>query len=123
MFSKLSEIKSIQSEPEHKENEIYKTVTTFGKSFELRYGYYEEKDRNNPLCKPVPIYPDFLRAIVYTDDGKAFVTMMQDSCEYYSGEEKRTSDTTCAECIYFEQGADWFGICTNEKNKSTEKHN
>ena len=28
----------------HQEGELYRVVTTFGKTFELRYGYYDERD-------------------------------------------------------------------------------
>ena len=104
----------------HEEGELYKVVTTFGKTFELRYGYYEECDRQSPLCDPVVIYPDFTKEPVYTDEGMPFVTMMQDACPYYNGEKKRTADSTCDECKYFGHGEDWFGICTCPKNKKNE---
>ena len=94
-----------------KEGELFRSVTTYGKTFELRYGYYGEKDRENPLCEPVPIYPDFVREPIYTDEGKPFVTMMQDACENYKGSARRSPDTTCAECRYFERGEEWFGVC------------
>ena len=105
----------------HEEGELYKVVTTFGKTFELRYGYYEECDRQSPLCKPIVIYPDFTKEPVYTDDGKPFVTMMQDICESYEGKALRTPDTTCAECRYFERGEDWFGVCQCSKNKRSNE--
>ena len=101
----------------HKEGELYRVVTTFGKTFELRYGYYGEQDRQNPLCKPTVIYPDFLSEPVYTEEGTPFVTMIQDACKSYRGEAKRTPDTTCAECKYFWQGEEWFGLCACAKNK------
>ena len=116
MIKTISKKDSILKEPKHKEGELYKLVLSFGKSFELKYGYYEERDRLNPLCEPVPIYPDFLKSPLFTDDGKPFVTMMQDACECYKGDMKRTQDSTCAECKYFKQGEDWFGICTHENN-------
>lgn len=118
MFSKLVQNDFPQAKLIPKEGDLYKVVTTFGKTFELRYGYYDECDRNNPLVEgPVPIYPDFTKKPVFTDEGTPFVTMMQDSCKSYKGELKRTTDTTCAECIYFKQGEEWFGICTCPKNK------
>ena len=101
----------------HREGELYKTVTLHGRRFSLYYGYYEECDRENPLCEPIPIYPDFLKEPQYTDEGEPFVTMMQDACERYRGDAKRTSDTTCEECKYFQCGEDWFGICQCPKNK------
>lgn len=122
MFSKMIQNDFPQQKTIPEEGELYKTVKTFGRIFELRYGYYDECDRNNPLIEcPVPIYPDFTRAPVYTDEGAPFVTMMQDACKSYKGEKKRNTDTTCEECKYFERGEDWFGICTcPKKQKSFE---
>ena len=95
----------------HKEGDFYKLISTCGKVFELRYGYYEECDRQNPLCNPVVLYPDFLKEPVYTDCGEPFATMVQDACKCYRGETKRTLNTTCAECQYFQHCEDWIGIC------------
>lgn len=120
MFSELIENELSQQKAIVKEGDLYKIVTTFGKTFELRYGYYEECDRQSPLCKPVVLYPDFLREPVYTDNGEPFVTMVQDSCKSYRGEAKRTPNTTCAECKYFQRGEDWFGICTFSKNRRAD---
>ena len=121
MFSKIIQNDSPQPKDIPKEGEIYKIVETFGMTFELRYGYYEECDRHSPLVKsPVPIYPDFTREPVFTDEGAPFVTMMQDTCKSYKGENNRTTDTTCEECKYFKHGEDWFGICTCPSNKKLE---
>ena len=117
MLSKLFQNNLSPTEVTHKEGELYKVVTTFGKTFELRYGYYEECDRQNPLCNPIVIYPDFLAEPVYTDGGAPFVTMVQDACNRYGGRSKRTPDSTCAECRYFQRGEEWFGICDCPKNK------
>ena len=120
MFSKLIQNDFPLMELTHKEGDLYKIITTYGKTFELRYGYYEECDRHSPLCEPIVIYPDLLREPVYTDDGTPFVTMMQDACNSYRGDTKRTPDTTCAECKYFRRGEEWFGICACPKNKKSE---
>lgn len=118
MFSKLIQNDLPQQKVIPKEGDLYKVVNTYGRTFELKYGYYEECDRHSPLVRsPVPIYPDFTKEPVYTDDGTPFVTMMQDVCPYYKGEKKRTPDSTCDECKYFKHGEDWFGICTCPKNK------
>ncbi|MBR2721597.1 MAG: hypothetical protein IKB75_02340 [Clostridia bacterium] len=111
MFSKPIQNDVPLAEVPHKEGDLYKIIITYGKTFELRYGYYEECDRQNPLCEPVVIYPDFLGEPIYTDDGTPFVTMMQDACRSYRGDAKRTPDTTCAECNYFRRAEDWIGIC------------
>ena len=100
-----------------KEGDLYKIVEVFGKAFELRYGYYDERDRQSPLCEPTIIYPDFIREPLFTENGEPFVTMMQDACGHYTGNPKRTPDSTCAECKHFKQGEEWFGICVCPKNK------
>jgi hypothetical protein len=103
-----------------KEGDLYKVLTTFGKSFELRYGFYEERDRQSPLCEPAIIYPDFIREPLFTETGEPFVTMMQDACGHYKGSTKRTPDSTCAECKHFKQGEEWFGICSCKARKTPE---
>jgi len=55
-----------------------------------------------------------------SESGEPFVTMVQDVCKNYKGDEKRTPDTTCCECKYFQRGEDWIGICTCPKNKKNE---
>jgi len=111
MFTKLTNIQRTLPDNAPREGDLYKVVTTFGKTFELRYGFYEEKDRLSPLCRPAVIYPDFVQEPLYTEDGQPFVTMMQDACTYYTGDTRRTVDTTCDECKYFQCGEDWIGIC------------
>ena len=106
-----------QDESTPKEGDLYKVVVTFGKTFELRYGFYEERDRQSPLCAPAVIYPDFIREPQFTEEGEPFVTMMQDACAYYTGNEKRTQDSTCAECKHFKRGEEWFGVCAYGKRK------
>ena len=117
MLSKLVQNELSQQKNIPKEGNLYKVITTFGKTFELKYGYYEECDRQSPLCRPVVIYPDFIKEPVYTDSGEPFVTMVQDACKSYMGETKRTPDTTCCECKYFQSGEDWIGICTCPRNR------
>ena len=102
---------------EIRDGDLYKTVTVHGKTFELRYGFYEEYEKSSRYPEPIPIYPKFRKEPLYTDEGEPFVTMMQDACPYYKGEKKRTADSTCDECKHFKHGEDWFGICICPKNK------
>ena len=117
MFRMLLKTDDKQNETEHREGELYRVVRTFGRTFELRYGYYEEKDRQNPLCKPAVIYPDFVRDPMYAEDGKPFVTLIQDACPRFDGAAARTADSTCAECRHFLRGEEWFGICGCPENR------
>lgn len=108
MFNRFFGNNTPPPEKQPKEGELYKTVTVFGKRFELRYGYYEEGDRR--WGEPDVLYPDFLKEPLYTDRGEPFVTALQDACESYKGE-ARTVDSTCAECEYFKRGEELFGLC------------
>ena len=117
MFSKLIQNDLPQQKTVPKEGDLYKVVNTYGRTFELRYGYYGECDRK---YDPDVIYPDFIKEPVYTDDGTPFVTMMQDACRSYKGDTKRTVDTTCADCKYFERGEEWFGVCKCKLRKKND---
>ena len=98
-----------------REGDLYKRVTAFGHTFELRYGYYEESDRR--WGEPDVLYPDFLKTPVHTDEGEPFVTIVQDACLHFRGKTCRAEDSTCAECQYMKRSEDWFGLCTCPKNK------
>ena len=107
------EIKDISRRTAPVEGELFKNIELYGKIFEIIYGYYEEVDRMND---PIEIYPDFLSAPVYTDDGFPFVTHMQAPCEYY--EKKGTDiDRDCSTCIYMEQGDELIAVCRCKKNQ------
>lgn len=95
-----------------REGDLYKEIEVFGNKFTLRYGYYEEKDRHNPLCRPIPIYPDFRKDPIYTAEGSPFATEIQDACEHFKSYARRTEDSTCGDCAFFKQGSDWIGACT-----------
>ena len=97
------------------EGDLYKTVTVFGETFELRYGYYDDMDRSG---KPDVIYPDFRAEPRTAADGSPFVTMMQDACPCFRGKRRRSADSTCAECQHFLPGEEWFGLCVKPTDKS-----
>ncbi len=105
-----------------KEGDLYKILSISDCTFKLYYGYYEEYERENPAIEPMPIYPDFLKAPRYTDDGFPFVTKMQDACKRFKGKADEFSE--CAECEHYLHGDDLIGICTchqNQKNKENKK--
>ena len=116
MVNKLTQ-EDLSQKTVPKEGDLFKVVHTHGRTFALRYGYYGECDRK---YEPDVIYPDFTKDPVYTDDGAPFVTMMQDACKSYRGEARRTSDTTCADCQYFERGEEWFGVCKCPYNREVK---
>ena len=95
------------------EGDLYQVIELHGRAFEIRYGYYEEIDRGD---EPIPIYPDFKSSPVYTDEGKPFVTLMQDPCEHYEKKGKG-SERDCGTCAYTERGGDLIGVCGCKKNE------
>lgn len=98
-----------------KEGDLYKVITTHGKTFEIRYGYYEEIDRYSKYNDPIEIYPNFVKNPVYTDDGIPFATAMQDACKHFKGE--KDADSTCYQCSYYEKCEELLGICICLKNR------
>ena len=95
-----------------RDGDLYKIVELYGKSFELRYGFYEEYERGR--TEPIPIYPDFKASPVYTNEGNPFVTQMQELCEHGKSKFK---DGCCVDCEFYKDGQELIGICTNTKNK------
>lgn len=98
-----------------KDGDLYKIVELFDHTFELRYGFYEEYEREKG--EPIPIYPDFKKAPVYTKEGFPFVTQMQEMCNHGSSS---FDEGLCVDCIYYRDGEELIGICTNNKNKKGE---
>lgn len=90
------------------EGELYKLIKLCGNAFEIRYGYYEDYERENEFSEPIPIYPDFLKEPVYTDEGYPFVTHMQSLCEYGNSTYK---EGCCSDCSHFNKGEDLIGLC------------
>lgn len=97
-----------------REGDLYKSITIYGNTFEIRYGFYEDVDRQ---YDPVAIYPDFTETPVYTDEGFPFVTQMQDTCRHYIGKDMEDS---CGSCVYFQKSADLFGLCTCETRRKQQ---
>lgn len=106
---------------EHKEGDLYKVITVYGKTFEIYYGYYEESDRHSRYAKPIEVFPDFLKKPVYTEEGIPFVTAIQPPCEYF----KKVKDVNdcCGDCAFYKQGEEWIGICKHKaKWKNTDEN-
>lgn len=97
------------------EGDIFKIITLHGKSFELRYGYYEDYERESKYGEPIPIYPDFLKEPEYTDEGYPFATQMQDVCEHCDGH--LSEDACCVDCSHYLNGDDFIGICLSKNRR------
>lgn len=95
-----------------RDGDLYKLIKVYDREFDLRYGYYEEFERD--IGEPIPIYPDFLKEPIYTADGRPFVTAMQDVCGEYSGS---GNDNVCFSCEHYEAGEELIGICKCPRKK------
>ncbi|MBR6676774.1 MAG: hypothetical protein IKL24_05535 [Clostridia bacterium] len=114
MFKTLLGFNTETSPSPPKEGDLYKTINLCGKSFEIRYGFYEERDRHSQYAEPIEIYPDFIKAPQYTDDGKPFVTAIQPPCKSFDG--KKNVNSVCEDCRYYKHGEELIGICTCPDN-------
>ena len=92
------------------EGDLYANVSVSGREFTLRYGYYEDLDRESG--EPIPIYPDLKSDPVYSQDGRPIVTQMQIACSEYLGPE---SEDNCGHCSFFLGEKLLFGICASPK--------
>ena len=107
---------NIQQRPNvPKEGDLFKVIELYGATFEIRYGFYEECDRNNKYAEPMEIYPDFIKNPQHTSDGTPFVTAMQNPCALFKG--KKDEDSTCDDCAFYQHCEEMLGICACPKNK------
>ncbi len=114
MVTKLFEINAERPPPTPKKGDLFKVIEYMGRRFEIRYGYYEEKDR---MFDPMAIYPDFIEYPIHTNDGTTFVTAMQHPCKHFKG--KKDENSTCEDCSYYQKCEELIGICTCLKNKKS----
>ena len=99
-----------------RDGDLYKRLELFGKVFEIRYGFYEEFEKESSFAEPIPIYPDFEKQPIYTDDGYPFATHMQTLCEH--GDSKFV-DGCCIDCSHFSDVEDMIGICKCPHRRKT----
>lgn len=98
----------------NKEGELYKVLKVDKNTFEIRYGYYSEEEKDSKYNEPIPIFPDFYLEPRYTVDGFPLVTKMQDKCKYFTSGK---NIDTCYGCSHFKEGDDMIGICTCLKRR------
>ncbi len=98
----------------YREGDVYKRINMGGQTFEIRYGYYSDSERE--LGEPIPILPDFLSMPQYDTNGRPYVTYIQDPCEHYETGDGRAGDGWCADCIHYPDKSIEIGICKCRKN-------
>ena len=98
-----------------KEGDLYMVINSYGRTFELRYGFYEESDREHG--EPVAIYPDLKNNPIYTKDGYPLVTAVQIPCEHYEVERGHAPEECCSDCIHYKDSKNEIDICLCEKKR------
>ncbi|MBE6917091.1 MAG: hypothetical protein E7470_04190 [Ruminococcaceae bacterium] len=98
-----------------KEGDLYKIIQCHGRTFEIRYGFYDELDRLHEYAEPIEIYPDFIKEPQHTDDGTPFTTAIQAPCAHFIG--RKDENSTCEDCIFYRRCEELLGICTCPENK------
>jgi len=119
MFKVLFGTDTQQKASVPKEGDIFKIIQLYGKTFEIRYGFYEECDRHTRASEPIPIYPNFIEDPQCTSDGAPFVTAMQIPCKHFDGIQDENSG--CGDCALYRHGDELLGICDCPKNKNSFK--
>lgn len=94
-----------------REGDLYKVITISGYTFELRFGYYAEFERDSG--EPVVIYPDLIERNCYTEDGRRLVTAIQDPCSYYEVPNETARDECCNDCRHYTSEEGEIGICNH----------
>ena len=111
----LKKILNLEQKEVPKEGDLYKIIHLQGKTFEIRYGFYEERDRHSQYAEPMEIYPDFIKEPQYTQEGIPFVTAFQSPCDYFIG--KLNENSTCEECESYRHGEELIGLCHCSRNR------
>ena len=86
-----------------------------GHLFELRYGYYEEFERD--VCPPVVIFPDLQASPLFCPEGCPLVTQIQDACEHYIAVNGR-DESWCGDCVHFSSEHPEIGVCRSPHRKT-----
>ncbi len=101
-----------------REGDLYDTIIVDGRVFEIKYGFYEEFERNSG--DPFPIFPDLNKNAEYTKDGYRIITQMQEPCEDFEIKSEDFSERVCGGCIYFGDNNKLIDICKNGRQKTEE---
>ncbi len=96
-----------------KEGELHSIVTIGPHSFELRYGYCDERDRASG--EPYILYPDLLSEPLYTQEDYRIVTALQSICQHYAPRDAQEREDCCYTCRFYPNQQAEIEICRCEK--------
>lgn len=91
-----------------REGDIYEVLSVDGRTFEIRYGYYEDFERDGSA--PIPFYPDLEKSPVYGESSKYIVTFMQEPCIYYEPRVEN-AEPYCGCCKHYPNNKQMINAC------------
>lgn len=106
-----------------REGDIYEVLSVDGRTFEIRYGYYEDFERDGSA--PIPIYPDLEKSPVYGESSKYIVTFMQEPCVHYEPRVEN-AEPYCGCCKHYPNNKQMINACQcrhNSLNPLLERSN
>lgn len=104
-----------------REGDIYEVLSVDGRTFEIRYGYYEDFERDGSA--PIPIYPDLEKSPVYGESSKYIVTFMQEPCVHYEPRVEN-AEPYCGCCKHYPNNKQMINACQcsyNSRNSVFER--
>lgn len=102
--------------PTIREGDLYEVLLVDGGTFEIRYGYYEDYERND--SEPIPIYPDLEKNTIYGASGKRIVTHMQEPCSHFKPKTDEDTERCCGCCKHYPQNRQMIEVCQCRHNQS-----
>lgn len=99
-----------------REGDLYEVLFIDGGTFEIRYGYYEDFERDG--SEPIPIYPDLEKTPIYGTSGKRIVTHMQEPCQHFSPQAGSDTERCCGCCKHYPQNRQMMNACQCKHNKT-----
>jgi len=102
-----------------KEGDLHSVVTVGRHSFELRYGYCDERDRATE--EPYILYPDLLSFPHYTEDGYRIVSALQSICPHYIHPAGHERENCCYTCGFYPNHRAEIAVCGCAQMRRTEE--
>lgn len=98
-----------------REGALHSVITIGGHSFELRYGYSDERDRI--LGEPYILYPDLQTNRVYNAEGYRIVAALQSACCHYQPPPGGDREDCCYTCRHYPNHRSEIGVCRCEQQR------
>lgn len=92
-----------------KEGDLYKTYIVDNHTFEIRYGFYDARERGR--VEPLPVFPDLVKDPVYTTTGEPVTSLVQVPCEHYIPKKPELAEGWCFDCCHYGGGRNEMGRC------------